>query len=89
LRGDNIAGRVEEGGGDRSLGDVGHRGVSRKSVMEEDLCGCCTLVGASNCVGSNCGLPAAVRARCTAAAEGGFAALLLPLADRDGMLLLV
>lgn len=70
------------GGGERSLGDIGQRGVSLSSEVMDSFCGTGALIDGSWVVGYNLGVVAADRARCCAAAEGG---LVLLLAERDGL----
>lgn len=60
------------GGGDRSLGDIGQRGVSRISGLVEDFWGTGAFIVESEAVGCRGGIDAADNARWVAAAEGGF-----------------
>jgi hypothetical protein len=60
------------GGGDRSLGDTGHRGASLKSEVMEGFWGAGARIVDSDCVGCRVGIDAAESALCVAAAEGGF-----------------
>jgi hypothetical protein len=70
------------GGGERSLGDTGQRGVSLISVVTEGFCGTGAFIVASEEAGWRVGIEAADNALCWAAAEGGF---VLVLAERDGL----
>lgn len=58
------------GGGDRSLGDIGQRGVSRISGLEASFWGIGAFIESE--AGLRVGIDAADNARCVAAAEGGF-----------------
>jgi hypothetical protein len=69
------------GGGDRSLGDIGQRGVSLSSDVTDSFCGTGALITGSDVVGCSLGVVAADRALCCAAADGG----LVLLAEREGL----
>lgn len=70
------------GGGDRSLGDVGQRGVSLgSSEVMDGFWGAAALVGGSDVAGFKLGIEATESARCCAAAESG---LVFALVDRVG-----
>lgn len=60
------------GGGDRSLGDTGHRGASLISDVMEAFWGTGARIEGSDWVGCRVGIEAAESALCVAAAEGGF-----------------
>jgi hypothetical protein len=70
------------GGGDRSLGDMGQRGVSLISDVTMDFWGPGALTVESDTAGYKLGVVAADSALCVAAAEGGLAVV---LADREGL----
>lgn len=70
------------GGGERSLGDDGQRGVSLASAVTEGFCGIGALMLGSDTLGYKFGIDVADRALWVAAAEGG---LVLVLDDRDGL----
>lgn len=81
--GDVIENLLLEGGGERSRGDTGHRGVSLSSDVTDNFWATCEwMEDGSNTAGCNLGIEAADSARCCAAAEGGF---VFALADRDGL----
>jgi hypothetical protein len=70
------------GGGERSLGDTGQRGVSLRSEVTEGFWGTGAFMVESEEAGWRVGIEAADNALCWAAAEGGF---VLALAERDGL----
>lgn len=69
------------GGGDRNRGDTGQRGVSLGSLLIADFCGTGALIVKSEEAGWSWGIDVAERARCVAAAEGGF----IDEVDRAGL----
>lgn len=81
LRGEVIDGLLI-GGGERSLGDIGQRGVSFSSAVTDSFCGTGALIVSSDVVGYSIGVVEADRALCCAAADGG---LVLLLAGREGL----
>ena len=81
LRGDTIDGLLT-GGGDRSLGDIGQRGVSLSSDGRMGFWGTGALIVVSEGAGLSEGMVVAERARCCAATDGGF---VLVLVERDGL----
>src|SRR5450756_16116 len=70
------------GGGERSLGDTGQRGVSLISDVMEGFWGTGAFTVESEEAGWRVGMEAADNALCWAAAEGGF---VFVLAARDGL----
>jgi hypothetical protein len=70
------------GGGERSLGDTGQRGVSLISEVTESFWGTGAFIVLSEEAGWRVGIEAADNALCWAAAEGGF---VLVLVARDGL----
>lgn len=80
LRGERIEGAFVRGGGDRSLGDIGQRGVSRISGLVEGFWGTGAFIVESELEGCRVGVDAADNARCVAAAEGG-----LEVTERAGL----
>ena len=82
MRGEATLGLLT-GGGDRSRGEVGHRGGSLGSAVVEGFWGVGALMVGSDETGARAGVVAAERMRCWAAAEGGLVVLLL--GARDGL----
>jgi len=70
------------GGGDRSRGETGQRGVSLMSEVRDSFWGTGAFIVESDEAGWRVGIEAADSALCWAAAEGGF---VLVLAERDGL----
>jgi len=71
------------GGGDRSLGDTGHRGVSLISDVWGGFWGAGALRVGSEATGGKLGVEATDSALCVAAADRG---LVDVLADREGLI---
>jgi hypothetical protein len=71
------------GGGERSLGDTGQRGVSLTSEATEAFWGTGAFIVDSDAAGWRVGMDAADNALFWAAAEGGF--VLVLVAERDGL----
>lgn len=72
------------GGGDRSRGEIGHRGESLMSGRIAIFCGCGAMMAGSDDEGLRVGMLATDSALCTDALDGTFAAA-AALADRDGL----
>lgn len=70
------------GGGDRSLGDTGQRGVSLISDVTKGFWGIGALIVESDVTGCKFGVVAADNALWVAAADGG---LVVVLVDREGL----
>jgi hypothetical protein len=75
LRGETTAGLLT-GGGDRSLGETGHRGGSLSSVVTDGFWGVGALIVGSEETGCRAGVVAA-DSRCCAAVEGGLVVVVL------------